>query len=119
MIGASGFDDSHLYWRLGQWREGRTALCCKTCDQLHLKVESIVRLGLELAISRLSPEVGLRGRSCEEWPRRCLAAAKMVITARVRLQPPPPLTHQPVLLSFRASTYFKSESYLKCIRVHC
>lgn len=61
-------------------------------------------LGLELEISRFSLAVGLGGRYSEEGPKSCPAATKMVITGRLRLQPPPPLTQPPVLLSFRAST---------------
>lgn len=50
--------------------------------------------------------VGLGGRYGEEGPSSCPAAAKMGITGRLRLQPPPPLTQPLVLLSFRASAYF-------------
>lgn len=46
--------------------------------------------------------VGLRGRCWEERPKHCLAPAKMVITARLKVQPPPPLTNQPVLTEFQS-----------------
>lgn len=49
-------------------------------------------LGLELEISRLSLGVGLGGRCGEKGTKSCPPAAKMVITGRLRLRPPPPLT---------------------------